>query len=100
MPFPEILLALRLSNGLTQQQLADRANVAEITIQNYESGRSNPVPTRLLAIADVLGVSLVGRDENAFSPPDFDPLTEQVKSLSALQRADVMKYIEFIKSRS
>ena len=35
-----------------------------------------------------------------FSPPDFDPLTEQVKSLSALQRADVMKYIEFIKSRS
>lgn len=99
MPFPEILLALRLSNGLTQQQLAERANVAEITIQNYESGRSNPVPTRLLAIADVLGVSLdtlVGRDENAFSPPDF----EQVKSLSALQRADVMKYIEFIKSRS
>lgn len=94
MPFPEILLALRLSNGLSQQQLADRANVAEITIQNYESGRSNPVPTRLLAIADVLGVSLdtlVGRDENAFSPPDFDPLTEQVKSLSALQRADVMK---------
>lgn len=102
MPFPKILLALRLSNGLTQQQLAERANVAEITIQNYESGRSNPVPTRLLAIADVLGVSLdtlVGRDENAFSP-DFDPLTEQVKSLSALQRADVMKYIEFIKSRS
>lgn len=37
---------------------------------------------------------------DAFSPPDFDPLTEQVKSLSALQRADVMKYIEFIKSRS
>lgn len=74
MPFPEILLALRLSNGLTQQQLAERANVAEITIQNYESGRSNPVPTRLLAIADALGVSLdtlVGRDENAFSPPDF-----------------------------
>lgn len=86
-----------------QQQLAERANVAEITIQNYESGRSNPVPTRLLAIADVLGVSLdtlVGRDENAFSPPDFDPLVEQVKSLSAPQRADVMKYIEFIKSRS
>lgn len=54
MPFPEILLALRLSNGLSQQQLAERANVAEITIQNYESGRSNPVPTRLLAIADVL----------------------------------------------
>lgn len=103
MPLPEILLALRLSNGLTQQQLAERANVAEITIQNYESGRSNPVPTRLLAIADALGVSLdtlVGRDENAFSPPDFDPLMEQVKSLSALQRADVMKYIEFIKSRS
>lgn len=103
MPFPEILLALRLSNGLTQQQLAERANVAEITIQNYESGRSNPVPTRLLAIADILGVSLdtlVGRDENAFSPPDFDQLIEQVKSLSALQRADVMKYIEFIKSRS
>lgn len=98
MPFPEILLALRLSNGLSQQQLAERANVAEITIQNYESGRSNPVPTRLLAIADVLGVSLdtlVGRDENA-----FDPLMEHVKSLSALQRADVMKYIEFIKSRS
>lgn len=58
MPFPEILLALRLSNGLTQQQLAERANVAEITIQNYEAGRSNPVPTRLLAIADALGVSL------------------------------------------
>ena len=96
MPFPEILLALRLSNGLSQQQLAERANVAEITIQNYESGRSNPVPTRLLAIADVLGVSLdtlVGRDENAFSPPDFDPLVEQVKSLSAPQRADVMKYM-------
>ena len=70
MPFPEILLALRLSNGLSQQQLAERANVAEITIQNYESGRSNPVPTRLLAIADVLGVSLdtlVGRDERVLA---------------------------------
>lgn len=59
MPFPEILLALRLSNGLTQQQLAERANVAEITIQNYEAGRSNPVPTRLLAIAVVRRVVMV-----------------------------------------
>lgn len=55
MPFPEILLALRLSNGLSQQQLAERANVAEITIQNYESGRSNPVLAARLRPADGTG---------------------------------------------
>lgn len=101
--FASRLLVLRKQAGLSVAALGDALGISGASVTHYESGRSNPVPTRLLAIADVLGVSLdtlVGRDENAFSPPDFDPLTEQVKSLSALQRADVMKYIEFIKSRS
>lgn len=54
----------RLELGLSQEQVAYRANLSRYTYQKYESGLSrpdlpaNPSIRSLLAIAQVLGVSL------------------------------------------
>lgn len=71
MQFPEILCALRKEHNITQSELSDKSGVSCVTISFYETGRSNPVPHQLIAIADVLCVSLdtlVGRTANQAFP--------------------------------
>lgn len=65
MTFPEHLLKLRLSHGLSQQDAADGAGVALRTYQYYERGHREPVVSTLVALADFYDLSLdelVGRE--------------------------------------
>ena len=65
MTFPEHLLKLRLSHGLSQQEAADGAGVALRTYQYYERGQREPVVSTLVALADFYDLSLdelVGRE--------------------------------------
>lgn len=48
----------RIKIGLTQKQLADKANLAEITIRKYESGERYPKADQIKKIAAALGVSV------------------------------------------
>ena len=50
---------LRLSKGLTQEQLALSAQVSQSTISNLENGRKNITYDKLKRIAEILEVSSV-----------------------------------------
>lgn len=58
MNFAERLAYLRAERLLTQQQLAERADVATATIQRSEAGGYVPYGVTLQKIANALGVPL------------------------------------------
>lgn len=68
MDFPTRLRELRKTRHLTQKQVAEGANITEIAVQNYESGRRKPNYDTLIALSDFFDVSLdylVGRSDVA-----------------------------------
>lgn len=63
------LRELQRAEKLTQQELADIAEVSKRTIQNWEDGASNIKPEKAKKLADYFGVSvgyLLGYDDNDF----------------------------------
>lgn len=52
----ELIRQTRMSAGLTQKELGNRAGIAEPTIGRYELGKLNPKPATLKKIAAALGV--------------------------------------------
>lgn len=63
------LRELQRAEKLTQQELADIAEVSKRTIQNWEDGTSNIKPEKAKKLADHFGVSvgyLLGYDDNDF----------------------------------
>ena len=52
----ELIRQARISAGLTQRELGERAGIAEPTIGRYELGKLNPKPATLKKIAAALGV--------------------------------------------
>lgn len=59
----------RKKAGLTQKELAEKSNIAEITIRQYESGKRTPNSEKLKNIANVLQISpslLMGIDSSKF----------------------------------
>ncbi len=58
--FAQRLVACRLAAGLTTGQVAARVGGSENTILRYESGRQQPRPTRLAALAQLFGRDLLG----------------------------------------
>lgn len=69
--FPERLKLLRDELGLTQQQLGEKLNVSDATINRYERGQRNPDPDTLNFFADLFEVSvdyLLGRSNTPHLP--------------------------------
>lgn len=63
------LRELQRAKKLTQQELADIAEVSKRTIQNWEDGTSNIKPEKAKKLADYFGVSvgyLLGYDDSGF----------------------------------
>ena len=54
----KLIAELRKKQGMTQQQLADKLNLSNKTISKWESGSGSPDISNLLALAEVLGVSV------------------------------------------
>ena len=52
----ELIRQARMSAGLTQKELGNRARIAEPTIGRYELGKLNPKPATLKKIAAALGI--------------------------------------------
>ena len=52
----ELIRQARISAGLTQKELGERAGIAEPTIGRYELGKLNPKPSTLKKIAAALNV--------------------------------------------
>ena len=55
--FGERVKKLRLSAGMTQEQLAERIWVTKAAISNYELSERNPSPETIIKIAGVFGVT-------------------------------------------
>lgn len=53
----ETLKQLRLAQGLSIQQLAERAGVSHTVANAVETGRINPHPSTVTKLAEALGVS-------------------------------------------
>ena len=56
-----------MTRGLTQKQVADGVNMAQMAYQKYEYGTREPAYQKLLALADYFDVSLdylVGRSDD------------------------------------
>lgn len=47
---------IRNACGMSQLELARKTGTARVTIAKIESGESEPSPTLMMAIADVLGI--------------------------------------------
>ena len=84
-----MLIARRLKlaremTGFTQEQIGAMLGVHRVTVCHFETGRSKPSVTRLLPLAQMLGVSvgwLVGEEDSkpnlrpaGLSDEDFDGL--------------------------
>ena len=73
---------MRMSRGLTQQQLAEMINQSQSSITMYETGRREPEMDVLEALADVFNVPMT-----AFMPQgDVDLSASDVDVLEALHQ--------------
>lgn len=105
---------LREATELTQAELAKRVNKGESTVRMWELGKSEPDNETLKILADLFNVSadyLLGRDEK--SPPAEQESLKVPDSLKPYQFAffegmdglseesvkDILKYVDYVKSR-
>ena len=72
MTFAERLITLRKQHGLTQQALADRAEIHVTLLRRYEAGKTQPnIDTlRRIALALTISADLLLFDENERGPTD------------------------------
>jgi len=56
--FPNKLKALRIQNGLTQQELANSLNVSQNAIYNWENGKREPNMSMQKKIAEIFDIAL------------------------------------------
>jgi len=57
MQFPKLLQKLRKKAGLSQSELAQKADLSVRSIQNWEQGHRGPSAKGIIALAQGLGVS-------------------------------------------
>lgn len=57
MAFPEKLKALRLKNGLTQDELGEKLYLSRTSISYYEQGKFEPNIETIIAVADLFNIT-------------------------------------------
>ena len=57
MAFHEKLKALRLENGLTQDELGEKLYLSRTSISNYEIGKNEPNIETIIAISDLFNIT-------------------------------------------
>ena len=91
------LRELQRAEKLTQQELADIAEVSKQTIQNWEDGTSNIKPEKAEKLADYFGVSvgyLLGYDDN-----DINQMNrlKELRKEKGLTQTDLAELLEVTK---
>jgi transcriptional regulator with XRE-family HTH domain len=56
--YSQMIAALRKRRGLTQEQLAEKLDVEQPTVQRWERGTREPSISKMVQIAEVLGIDL------------------------------------------
>jgi DNA-binding XRE family transcriptional regulator len=57
MAFPEKLKALRLENGLTQDELGEKLYLSRTSISKHEQGKFEPNIETIIAVADLFNIT-------------------------------------------
>lgn len=70
--FGENLRLARLKAGLTQQELAAKANIRQAHVSQIEGGKLNPMLMTMVTLADA-----VGKDLHTLLKPPTPPKTKQ-----------------------
>jgi transcriptional regulator with XRE-family HTH domain len=83
--FPARLIQTRKAQGLTQQGLADAAQLHVNQIKRYESGSAQPTLEGLIKLAQALHVSL---DELVFEKGERGPSDKMQLLFEAIERLD------------
>jgi len=94
------LKQLRIIRGLTQQDLSERANIAQRNITRYENNESDPNGETLYRIAVALDTStdyLLGLTDDPTPPTRSPELTElEQRIIEAFRRGENMEAIMLI----
>ncbi len=109
MSFSYKLKYLRAKYNMTQQNLADRMNVARTTITGYETKNRQPSHEKLNDMADIFGVTVDyliddrETDDSAASPLCLQSESHAdqqayrlYKSLSQRSKDDVLRYMKLL----
>lgn len=97
MNFPKQLTDIRKSQGLTQQALADAAQLHINQVRRYETGSAQPTLEGLIKLAKALHISLdeLVFDEQARGPSDkMKLLFEAVERLSDEEQTIIRELLE------
>ena len=94
------LFELMAQRRIRAKDVAEATGISSGSITDWKNGKSVPSGERLLALAnffDVTAEYLLGidKDENAMDLK----IQAEAKQLSDEQKADVLKYIEFVKQK-
>jgi transcriptional regulator with XRE-family HTH domain len=110
MPFADKLKRLRQEHNMTQQNLADRIQVARSTITGYETKGRQPSHEKLTAIATLFQVSvdyLLDEDDTieiSVTPPATFPaamqaLVNRYQRLTPRSRKNLLEYLQLLEMR-
>lgn len=89
--FGQRLKEIRLSRGMSQQDLANKISTSKSVISGYESGRNDPAQSVVIKLADALDVSinyLMGQNNEKYHKPlenendDFVVLARNLEELT------------------
>ena len=104
MEFSEKLMTLRRRAGLSQEQLADRLGVTRQSVSKWEGGAAVPELGKLVALADLFGVTLddLVREERELpepgtplSPRQADRLEQKLDALAGDYRRSWGPYFRY-----
>ena len=96
----EILKKLRKEKQLTTDQLAKIIHVSKRTIENYESGKTNPDYETLIKFAKIYEVSidyLLGQEKDiiVISKEEYNFLLELKKIINKIELREKNKKVNF-----
>ncbi len=96
----------RQLNGLTQEELSKKLEIAPNTLSNYENGNREPSNDIISRIADIFNISideLYGRKFNINEPIAIAASTKDGIDLSEVDDEDkeaIMRFIEMAKNKN
>lgn len=100
MNFEKRLYYLRKSKGFTQQGLAEKSELSETSIKNYESGRRIPSYSIMIRLAEALNVNIevLVSNEDKNRVFDFNPKSE-ILSIKDYEETIIIK-IDYYREES
>lgn len=88
MSFGERMKQIRQNKGMTQNQLAVKANISRVAIGNYERGDRQPNIDITKKIADALGVPVADLAGWSAFDDQYPHLADEVKLLDLAKKID------------